>query len=124
MATTKPIPDCPPPDAEPCLGDVYRLVESASPTESDFVSHFERYPGRDWNDQECIARGLSVCLTFEAAARLRKRIKAFAAHKVALASIAPAIGVIKQTGSNPDHHTWWPGQKTNLAPLFTAMEAQ
>jgi hypothetical protein len=122
MATTSPVPDCPPPDAQPCSGDIYRLVSSVPPTESDFESHFDKYADRDWKGQECIARGLSVCLSFDAAAKLRKRFKAYAAHKVALASIMPAMGVIKQTGQNADHHTWWPSGATNLAPLFTALE--
>ncbi len=109
-------PGCPPDEAQPCLGEIFRLVPSAPIDEAGFVSHFERYPGREWRD-ECAARGLSVFLTLEAVAKLRKRVKGFRDHKIAFATLAAPVGVMKQTG-NAEHHTWWPEDGVDLPSLF------
>ena len=97
---------CPPDDSVPVAGEVYRLVSGDDISRTDFVSHFDRHPGKTWDDP-CLARGLSVFLAYDAAARLRKRFKAFRAYKIAAAKLEPTAGLIKQTG-NLDHHTWWP----------------
>jgi hypothetical protein len=89
-------PDCPPADAVLHIGAVYRLVKSVPPTDEDFKTYFVLYPGRKWKQQElCPAHGLSVRLTWEAAAsqvaRFRARIKA-ATWLVATATLNQATG--------------------------------
>jgi hypothetical protein len=114
---------CPPHDGESCVGEIYRLVSSPSVSITDFVSHFDKYPGRPWPD-ECQARGLSVCLTYAAADKLRKRIKALAGYKIAVASLQNPIGIIKQTGPSMDHHTWWPEDGVSIPGLFNLHDAE
>jgi hypothetical protein len=97
---------CPPVDAQPCIGSVYRLVAASPINAGDFVSYFEQQPARNWADP-CLARGLSICITYEAAVRLRKRIGALRGHKAAVAQLDASAGVIKKTTASPDHHTWW-----------------
>jgi len=98
--------DCPPNDSAPCAEQVYRLVSGNQPTVTDFQSYLDRYGVRA-KDDPCLARGLSVCLDFDAAVRLRKRLKAFRTHKIAVAQLDTTAGLIKQTTDNVDHHTWW-----------------
>lgn len=108
---------CPPSDAQPCVGEIYRLVPSLPIDQSGFVSHFDRFPGKKWQD-ECIAKGLSVQRSYEAICKLRKRFKrGYRDHKVVFASLNPAIGVIKQTKSE-GHYTWWPEIGADVPSLF------
>lgn len=107
---------CPPNDAMPCTSVMYRLVAAPQIAPTDFISHFELYPSRSFPD-ECIARGLSVFLSFEAACKLRKRFRAYSQFRIAVASFPEAVGVIKQTGSC-HHHTWWPEEGTDPSPAF------
>jgi len=113
---------CPPEDAIPCVGPIYRLVDSAPPTEADFVSYFDEYPGKDWGEDDCQARGLSVYLTYGDAERIRRRIGRFRGKKIAVATLQPAVGLIKKTGN--DHHTWWPEDGVTIPPLFSEAGTQ
>jgi hypothetical protein len=109
-------PDCPPTDAQPCTTGVYRLVPRIPITNADFESYYERKPDFPWPDP-CEARGLSVCLTYEAAVRLRKRFRGFRSHGIAVAQLDHTAGFIKQTHS-PDHHTWWPDDQFDPLQAF------
>lgn len=112
-------PGCPPIEAEACTGEIFRLVPTLPIDQSGFISQFELYPGNDWKDKECLAHGLSVGRSYEAMSKLRKRIKGMRTFKIAFASLQAAIGVIQQTGG-PEHYTWWPGDGSDIVPLFAA----
>jgi|ERR1017187_3977984 hypothetical protein len=114
-------PQCPPNDAIPCTGEIFRLVSTVPATTDDFISHFNRYPGKQWLD-ECEASGLSISLSFEAASRLRKRFKKLP-QEIAVASLQPAVGVMKQTHS-AEHHTWWPEDGVDIPVLFNIVKSQ
>jgi hypothetical protein len=51
---------CPPEEAEPTFGDVYRLVQKKIPSQKDFLSHRERWPDKKFDQPECIVCGISV----------------------------------------------------------------
>jgi hypothetical protein len=105
------LPDeCPPSQAEDIIEqrDVFRLVASNPPTESDFKSHKAQKPHINYTD-ECRARALSVCSTQASAERTSKlpnMIKkgAVICCRVKLLS---GSGKILQTGTDLEHYSWW-----------------
>ena len=119
------LPDgCPPGDAHQTDAEVYRLVASIPPTPADFESHYDRFPERQPWDDECMARGLSVFVTYEAAQRYRKRYKSLRSNKIAVGTLTPQLGVIKQTTLTVDHHTWWPALPSVPPPTFALHAAE
>lgn len=116
MSFSKLPPGCPPTDAQACIGEIYRLVPSVPVDATGFISQFELYPKKDWKDG-CMARGLSVSLSYEALISLRGRVRGLRDFKIVSASLKHEVGLIKQTGP-PAHHTWWPEDGVDLPSLF------
>lgn len=106
----EPLPaDCPPTEAEEVhdVVDVYRLVRTLPPTDSDFRSQRQEQPDRAFtNVSECQARGLSV---FASAEEARKKLasKRFRGMHVCRVRLRNGAGRILRTGGG-SHHTWWP----------------
>lgn len=102
---------CPPEDAAPAVGHYFRLVDDAPPSDEDAMSHLElkclglKYKNRNFAD-DCIASGFSMLDDAEAADRTRKSVGALRRKKIAKVDVT-GPGVVKQTGNNPNHHTWW-----------------
>ena len=96
--------DCPPDDAEPAAGQVFRLVDG-KPSEDDFKSHYELDPERAWTDL-CLACGLSVFADVTDADKARNRFPALRSRAIAHATLDGTIGVMKPTGKR-SHRTWW-----------------
>ncbi|MDG7001217.1 MAG: hypothetical protein JRN15_19140 [Nitrososphaerota archaeon] len=111
-------------DAKTCLGEIYRLVPHLPVDKEGFTTYFDLYPGREWRDGECMAHGLSVLVNFEAALKLRRRIKGLRDYKIAVACLEDSVGVIKQTTDNPEHHTWWPDDGVDLPSLFAPHDCE
>ena len=104
----EPIPEhCPPGDAfQPQGLEVFRLVETVPPTETDFQSHAVRWPERFGQRNDCIAWALSVYAALEDADKLRG-LPAHSAKKVARLVLHPPSGVTKKSGQTASHYSWW-----------------
>ncbi|MCA0458055.1 MAG: hypothetical protein LCI00_29075 [Chloroflexi bacterium] len=107
--------DCPPDDAIPTSGVVYRLAVDKNFGEKEFLSFREINPDRDLEGiSECVMCGISVYTDIEAVKKMLSRVPAkrrkhkkfnfaFKAH------LTPKMGKMKNTPSNfhKSHHTWW-----------------
>lgn len=106
--------NCPPTEAEPASGTVYRLVQHDPPSAEDFKSVFEEDPIRRFKNKPTIENcGLSVHTDSQDSERLRERLKKrarkFKNSQIAEGSLNPTLGVIQHTPSKKykSHHTWW-----------------
>lgn len=103
--------DCPPSDALLPNHQVYRFVGSFPPQPTDFKSHKERWPSRDFGEQECKACGLSVFTDFEDIRVARSHVPGMAKKHIVCFGIDNAEGLIKATPATShygrSHHTWW-----------------
>jgi hypothetical protein len=110
--------ECPPNDGANAAGRFYRLVDGNPPVPTDFVSHFVKFPGKEWGDGRCQACGLSVYKDVADLQRMQKRVKGM--RKMLIAAGALTFGTIKFTDTKPggSHHTWWVPVGNNPAPLF------
>ncbi|MDV6303722.1 MULTISPECIES: hypothetical protein [Rhodococcus] len=103
---------CPPADAARAVGLYFRLVDAAPPTGEDTLSHVElkragaRFKNKDFGDQECMASGFSVFDEQLAAERTREAVGPLRKKLIAKVDVSGS-GVLKQTGGNQNHHTWW-----------------
>lgn len=93
---------CPPRDAVPFNGLFYRVCKNETPTEEDFLTHF------DLNNipkgKACEARALSFYDNFEDANRLTKMVKKFRKSVPVLVKIEPKHGIGK---INKHHLELW-----------------
>lgn len=102
--------DCPPQDAQPVTGEVYRLVKKDPPESRDFIPFREKKPSEDFGEKECQACGLSVLKNIEDAVRMKSRARGMEKRLVAKGTLSPHLGRIKRTPSRRfgrSHHTWW-----------------
>jgi hypothetical protein len=104
--------DCPPEDAIPTEGIVYRLAERTSFDERDFLSKREEYPNKQWDGvPECIAGGVSLYTEIAGIERLWRLIpaKRRKRKKVIQGNLQAQHGKMKNTPSklHKSHHTWW-----------------
>lgn len=114
-------PACPPVHATNLAGPVFRFINGTVPADRDFVSYYERDPGKDWGSQACQARGLSVVRTWADCGLMRKAIPALRKKRVAIAQVSTPIGLIAITPSNScsGHSTWWRASTpSDVRPLF------
>lgn len=112
---------CPPDDAEPASGQVFRLVEGSTPTFADFQPYFlqqlDKYKGTKC---ECDAAGISLRKTIEDIMCLKRRVSRFKRHHIAQASLEATHGKIKSSfGSS--HITWWVPVTVQPHTLFTVL---
>ncbi len=108
---------CPPDDTEKGKGEIYRLVKSKPPTETDFLSHHEtgKMPKRD----PCLRCGLSVFRNQEDAEHQYQAYPKLGKF-VSKGTLKAEHGVTKLTsGRQPSHTTWWPYKGVNREVLFT-----
>ena len=99
--------NCPPPEAEPASGTVYRLVRHDPPQVEDFKSTWEEFPGR-FPEPTIKNSGVSVYTDPQDIERLKKRIPQLSNRKTAKGELNPTLGVIQHTLSfEKSHHTWW-----------------
>jgi len=109
------LPDgCPPEDAQPVAGSVYRFVDNDPPQLEDFVSWRKLNQSEPCPNglTECQACGLSVFTTEEGVCTALRRKPFLRKKKTALAHLSSKLnlGVILKTparGTGNNHHTWW-----------------
>ena len=104
--------NCPPPEAEPASGKIYRLVQRDPVQERDFKPLFEENPQRFRNESNtkiCIGCGLSVHTDRQDSEQLKKRVRKFKNRQIAEGELNPTLGMIQHTPSSrfKSHHTWW-----------------
>jgi hypothetical protein len=96
---------CPPPEAVPAAGDVYRIVKHDPPTAGDFLTPHEA--GTLKRRDPCLRCGLSVLLTLQDAGTLRDNFP-FLGDFIAC-GLVDGLGVTRATpGFVSSHTTWWP----------------
>jgi hypothetical protein len=112
--------DCPPSDATPINGYLYRSAKKFPLDSSEFVPLAERTK-MPQDMAKCQCWGLSVWLT-EAAVTHALQLFDYMRSKryVVKASLAPVHGVIRHTpdAKQPDHHTFWKSPNKDLSSLF------
>lgn len=116
---------CPPSHATNLVGRIFRFINGKTPTEKDFLSHYEKKPDDDWKDCACKARGLSVLRTIEDCQTMRSGIPALRKKRIAVAEISVSVGVIANTPSQTcnGHKTWWcTTLPSTVTPLFFQIE--
>lgn len=114
------LPDaCPPQEAEPVLGTVYRGVRNGRVSEDDFLSLNERkraYP------TDCDHWGLSVWVTEEAVKHAYKILIPLKKRtwSIAVGQLQPTDGLIMHTPSptQPDHRTFWKNRNADMVRKF------
>jgi hypothetical protein len=112
---------CPPKEATPTNGVVYRASKKASLEASDFASHAERKL-RGYDPKVCQCWGLSVWVSEEAVETARKLFPVFRYKRFILSgALGVSDGVIMQTPSEsqPEHHTFWKAIDRDVSAQFT-----
>jgi hypothetical protein len=108
---------CPPQDASPASGEVYRVVKNNPPEETDFHSHREK--GLLPSAPECMRCGLSVFDELHGATHMLDLFPKLGKY-VATASLQDCHGKVKRTpGKHPSHTTWWPYSHVRRDALFS-----
>jgi len=99
--------NCPPAEAEPASGTVYRLVQHDPAQAEDFETPWEEY--RNQFEPPTIENcGLSVHTDSQDNEKLKNRIKKFRKRQIAEGKLNPTLGVIQRTPSlEKSHHSWW-----------------
>jgi hypothetical protein len=111
---------CPPEDAEPAAGQVFRLVKSNPHSAADFASHHEL--GTLPKGPACLRCGLSIFRTREDADHQHRAYPKLGRH-VASGMLEAKHGVAKPTqGRQPTHTTWWPNEGVDRQSVFTTTE--
>lgn len=99
--------NCPPAEAEPASGTVYRLVRHNPPQAEDFLSTWEEFPGRfqELNIRIC---GTSVYTDLKDIDRLKDRVPQLRSRKTAKGELNQHLGRTQRTEAvEKSHITWW-----------------
>ena len=99
--------NCPPAEAEPASGTVYRLVQHNPAEAEDFKTPWEEY--RSTFEPPTITNcGVSVHTDPRDSQRLKNRIGKFRRRQIAKGELNPTHGMIQPTPSpEKSHHAWW-----------------
>jgi hypothetical protein len=112
---------CPPENAYLYNGVLFRFINKSNPVARDFKSYYEITPEKEWGDQACQARGLSVVKSLTGVSEMRNAIPALRRKKVSSATISHIHGLLADTPSSSSkrHCTWWmPSSLINPENLF------
>jgi hypothetical protein len=116
---------CPPNEASDANGVVIRLVQNNPPAPSDFKSHYELSPNKDWGDRLCKACGLSVYGDRTDAKRIMAQVPALRNRLLATGELEPEFGKVLPTPSRrsrtPSHGTWWLSQGVEPWKSFSVL---
>ena len=104
--------NCPPAEAKPASGTVYRLVRYDPARAEDFKTPFEENPGRFNNKPSIKNCGLSIHTDMQDSEQLKtvmKMVPRFKDTQVAEGELNPTLGMIQHTPSSKyrSHHSWW-----------------
>jgi hypothetical protein len=110
-------PSCPPAEAKSPNGDqFYRLVTIFPPTRQDFHSYRMLYPTRSFQLGECIARAVSLMVSYEDCGNIMKLPRYKSNNRtVIMIILPPESGMVLQTGLNRSHFSWW--RAMNFDPI-------
>ena len=117
--------DCPPVEALPAAGEVFRCCKHNPPKDVDMMTHEETDRAEDADP--CIRRALSVFRTQEDAIHQIRAFKRWPKKRIARATLRPEHGFTLLTPAHerPTHTSWWPASPLNpaaRAALFTVVE--
>ena len=115
--------NCPPPDANHSVTDVYCLVDSDPPTSKDFLSQIEKRPTFK-TELVCQACGLSVFTDIAGTQLARLVSRSLRNKKLAKGNLSKSSGKIKNTPSQntgDTHHTWWVNRDIDPSSLFKVL---
>ncbi|WP_206864597.1 hypothetical protein [Aeromonas hydrophila] len=116
---------CPPQKAYFHSGELYRFINRNNPVAKDFESYYEKDPQKDWGNQSCQARGLSVVKSALGIKEMRDAIPSLRRKKVSKAVISLDCGMLADTpsSSSQNHCTWWvPKSISKPEKLFTTTD--
>jgi hypothetical protein len=121
----EPLPvGCPPSDAtQPDGRPLYRAVKTNPATNADFVSQRTVWPMRRFNVPECIARAVSFRISYESCEHLTK-LPNHLGEVVAEVILPSQSGVLKQTGKEEHHISWWRAAAFDPLPFCRVVEDQ
>lgn len=106
---------CPPPDAiAPNYQVYYRLVTKLPVEVGDFYSSRSQFPLKEYNVPECIALSTSIWSDRLACQNLLKNNVHRGKHLIEI-MLPPESGLIKKTGQNDHHYSWW--RKNSFDPV-------
>ena len=113
--------DCPPNIAQPPNHTVYRFVRSNPPSSIDFCSNKERFPRKDYGEDDCIACGLSVFTDVNEVKIAQQHIPGMKSKLIAKINLMNDDGLILPSHSSycDSHHTWWKSPNFNPINRFT-----
>lgn len=113
---------CPPSDVvDPSSPTLWRLIRSASLTDTDFDSQRKRLPNAKYPD-ECLARSVSLVTSLaacRAAVKSPRMSKMKFTHAVEV-PCDPTLGVWHKDGAT--HVNWWPYSGVNPVELAGQVE--
>jgi hypothetical protein len=111
--------ECPPKEAQPIEGALYRGILHPPVSAVDFLSH--REANKKCTAGECECWGLSVWRTRDAVDHARATIRYIRRWHIAAGQVVPEDGVILPTPSEqqPEHHTFWRDVQRDVARRFT-----
>jgi hypothetical protein len=115
---------CPPKEAYTHHGILYRFINRNEPQSRDFESYYDKDPKKDWGEDACLARGLSVVKCSLGVKDMRNAIPALRKKKISRANITSNCGILANTPSSSSgrHCTWWVSKSiSNPQELFEAV---
>lgn len=115
--------NCPPEEAIPASGLVYRLLKDDHIQPWDFLSHRERFPNKNFFLPECQVCGLSVYLDIEGVRKMQRRVSSMRGKKLCYGTLTPEMGAMKPTGHEISHRTWWPTKECDRSAPFSLVKA-
>lgn len=116
--------DCPPADADPASGVVFRIIKANPPAADDFRSFLEL--GKPNTAKPCDAAGLSAFRELDDAKHYAQKFPHLG-EMVAMGTLRAEHGMIKSTprivaGKTNSHATWWPYEAIARHELFAVVD--
>lgn len=113
--------NCPPPDAEKIVDNIYVFVKNNPPLPVDFQTAYEK--GRFADGDLCLRHALSCGRNIHYLQSIEKLFPIKRGFLKAKATLQSSDGLIKQTTDNILHHSFWvdPSLKANLYTKFEVM---
>ena len=108
--------NCPPEEASAPKATYFRLG-SIPPDDSDFWSHRLRFPHKQFQVSECVARSLSIFDDQNAAERLKRLLPAMRLKPIFEIDLTKKDGLVQQTGNDPHHFSWWRSTEFDLKTI-------
>jgi len=102
------VPNCPPNNAKPASGILYKVTKGFPPEQNDFDSDVER-KAKNHDPTKCDCWGCSVWVDAEGVNTGLNLFQFWKRRHVVAAHVCATDGVLKHTPSNsqPRHHTFW-----------------